>query len=1406
MKPILMMGSAAYSPFRLDALRAALAAADPALANASIDARWMYAIDPEGEGPDAETLERAALLLNAESGEWGTGNGERGAFYVTPRKGTISPWSSKATDIFRNCGLKGIARVERGIRYCITSDGSGKSAASPNQQPLGEAALSPLQNNKAIAALYDRMTEGVYTDLDDLFDCPPPKPGVTFDVLGRGVEAIREANVSLGLAISEPEMQYLAESFKAAGRNPTDTELVMFGQVNSEHCRHKIFGAQFIIDGKKQKDSLFGMIKNTHKKNGKGTLVAYKDNSSVVEGFETEVFGPVGAPSSESRASSNSSTSRISSASRTSSPASPSSDHTYRFRKLQLDQLMKVETHNHPTAISPYPGAATGVGGEIRDEAATGSGSRSNAGICGFMVSDLHIPGYPQPWEREYAEFPKRLATPLAIMTEGPIGGAAFGNEFGRPQLTGFFRTYEGVAAGLYRGYHKPIMLAGGHGVIIRDQVEKKPVKTGAYIVQIGGPAMRIGLGGGAASSMMTGTNDEALDFNSVQRGNAEMQRRCQGVINACASMGHKNPVLSIHDIGAGGLSNGCPELVEATGGKFSLRTVHNEEPSMNPMEIWCCEAQERYVLALKREARAWFEELCARERCPVAFIGEATGDGRLILEDEYFHDRPIDMDIKVLLGKPPRMVRDVTHVARAHEPLKLAGVQPQDAFFRLLHLPTIADKTFLVTITDRSVTGLVARDQMVGPYQLPAADCAVTAMGYKTLHGQAMATGERTPVALIDAPASGRLAIAEALTNLAAADCGDIHNVRLSANWMAPCGEPGEDANLFDTVKAVGMDFCPALGISIPVGKDSCSMHTTWTDSKGLAHKQVAPLSLVVSSFSPVENVQRTLTPDLKKGASQLIYIDLGQAKYRLGGSCLAQVYNQLGDENADADAKPLKAFFNAMQKIVREGLALAYHDRSDGGLAVTLAEMAITGGQGLAVTLPDSALQPRGSGALAASSGSATSRGSGALAASPLDPLAVLFSEEPGAVLQVADEKLNEVLAIFRRARLGDCVHVIGAPTGDRAFTIHVGCRRVLATDITSIRRAWSETTYRMQALRDNPATAKEEYDNGLDEADPGLTFKLTYDPDSREARSARSARNSSHSSIASHSKTSRASSNRPRMAILREQGVNGHIEMAAAFALAGFESVDVHMTDLLAGRVDLADFQGLVACGGFSYGDVLGAGSGWARSILFNRKLKAMFKKFFHRKDTFSLGVCNGCQMLSQLKDIIPGAEAWPEFKRNISEQFEARYCTLEVLDSPSIFFKGMAGSRIPIAVAHGEGRVEWPSTGAAGALPTVGVAGILPANGAAGVPPAAIPALRYVDGRGNPTERYPWNPNGSAGGLTSFTTRDGRATIMMPHPERGFRAAQLSYNPGVFTGEAGPWMRMFRNAYNFAVSQG
>ena len=1279
---ILLLGSDAYSPFRLDALRAAIARLDPSLGPVDIDAKWVYALQTDGDSFDTDELQRAKSLLNAD------GDCCEAAFYVTPRKGTISPWSSKATDIFRNCGLRSFLRVERGIRFLV----------------------APSLPEKCYEALYDRMTEGVYADIRDIFDVGLPRPGRTFDVMARGVDAVREANESLGLAISEPEMKYLADSFRRAGRNPTDTELVMFGQVNSEHCRHKIFGAEFIIDGKKQPKSLFEMIKNTHKKRPQGTLSAYKDNSAVVEGFKTAVF------------------------------AIDPKTNVYSFKSDTLDQLMKVETHNHPTAISPFPGAATGVGGEIRDEAATGQGSRSVAGLSGFMVSNLRIPGYPQPWERTFADFPTRLATPLQIMIDGPIGGAAFGNEFGRPQLCGFFRTYEGEVAGELRGYHKPIMLAGGMGVIRHGQVQKRPVRTGALIVQIGGPAMRIGLGGGAASSMMTGTNSAELDFNSVQRGNAEMQRRCQGVIDACTYLGRANPIMSIHDIGAGGLSNGCPELVEATGGRFELRKVHNEELSMNPMEIWCCEAQERYVLALRPEAKEFFEELCRRERCPVAFIGEATGDGRLVLTDEHFADRPIDMDIKVLLGKPPRMVRKVKHTKKRRIPTYFEGVKPIDALTRVLHLPAVADKTFLVTITDRTVTGRVARDQMVGRYQLPAADCAVTTMGYKTCEGQAMATGERSPVALLDGPASGRLAVAEAITNLAAAYVGDISQIRLSANWMAPCGEPGEDAILYDTVKELGLKFCPKLGVSIPVGKDSCSMHTTWTDSHGEQRKQVAPLSLVVSSFAPVKDVRLTLTPDLKPDGddevSCLVYVDLSAGEAPLGATALAQVYGQLGDTHADVDAALLRRFFNAMQKVVGGRLARAYHDRSDGGIAVTLAEMAITGGRGIVAKLPGG------------------------------DALEQLFNEQPGAVLQVTDslkvpyEKTNlaKVFAIFRAARVP--ASVIGTVThNSREFSVYVGERLAIKTDLTYVRRCWSETTYRMQAMRDNPVCAREEYDNGLDARDPGLNFKLTYDPDEKGAE---------------HGK------DRPKMAILREQGVNGHIEMAAAFALAGFESVDVHMSDLIAGRVDLADFKGLVACGGFSYGDVLGAGSGWARSILYNDRLREMFKTFFHRPDTFSLGVCNGCQMLSQLKDIIPGAENWPKFVKNISEQFEARVATVEIEESPSIFFRGMAGSRLPIPVAHGEGRV-WTD-------------GFAP----------SICAAHFVDNYGRATTRYPYNPNGSIGGQTAFTTADGRATIMMPHPERAFRACQLSYNDGTFK-RNGPWMRMFQNAYGFATGK-
>lgn len=1286
MSLLVLQGVGAFSGFRRDALKDRLGSLLSDARDVSIEAMFVYFLDLN-VAPEAVDIEKFRTLLGA----CGLARGQ-GGFFVMPRKGTISPWSSKATDIFRNCGLKNVSRVERGIHYKISAGGAD----------LDLNALRP-----ALGLLHDRMTEGVYLETGDLFAHLPPAPGRVFDVLGKGREALVEANRLMGLALSDDEITYLYDNFVKDGRNPTDTELVMFGQVNSEHCRHKIFNAEWVVDGDRKERSLFQMIKNTHALNPRGTLVAYKDNSGVIEGFRAQRFAV--------------------------DPATRS----YIFEDDQIDILMKVETHNHPTAISPFPGAATGVGGEIRDESATGTGSKSKAGLAGFMVSNLNVPDFAMEWERRLAGFPSRLATPLSIMLEGPIGGSAFGNEFGRPQLCGFFRTYEDEVAGRLRGYHKPIMLAGGMGNIRRGHVCKKAVPPGALIAQIGGPAMRIGLGGGAASSMATGSNDEALDFDSVQRGNAEMERRCQEVIDTCVAMGDANPILSIHDIGAGGLSNGCPELVEKTGADFDLRAVHNEERSMSPMEIWCCEAQERYVLAVLPDNRARFEEICARERCPAAFIGVAREDRRLVLEDSHFRNRPIDMDIDVLLGKPPRMLRDVRRAAARPPRLDLDGTEPAEALERVLRLPAVADKTFLVTIADRTVTGMVHRDQMVGRYQLPVADNAVTVTGYLACSGEAMAVGERTPVALIDAPAAGRMAVAEALTNIAAVNIGAIGNIKLSANWMCACGEEGEDAALFDTVCSVGMDFCPRLGVSIPVGKDSLSMRTVWQDADGTPRRQVAPLSLIVSAFAPVRDVRGSVTPDLKPGASALLLVDLGKGRDRLGASALAQVYNQVGDTPPDMnEPELLRAFFDAVQELVEKGMLLAYHDRSDGGAVVTLTEMAIAGGRGIVADLPGK------------------------------DVLAALFNEEAGAVMQVADDKLEEVKDIIGRRGLGDVCGVIGRPSDDRDFTVAVSGRPVISATLTKLRRAWSALTCRMQALRDNPVCAWQEYDNALDGDDPGMSFKLTYDPESATVQDLRQ---------------------RPRVAVLREQGVNGHVEMAAAFTLAGFDAADVHMTDLLEGRVALDEgFCGMVACGGFSYGDVLGAGSGWARSILYNARMAEMFRCFFARKETFTLGVCNGCQMVAQLKDIIPGAEHWPAFRRNVSEQFEARYATLEVMDSPSVLLRGMAGSRIPVAVAHGEGLAVFESQKDAA---------------------LAHAALRYVDGRGAVTERYPWNPNGSAGGLTGFTSRDGRATIMMPHPERGFRSVQLSYRPaGMFTGEAGPWMRFFRNAHDFAAEQG
>lgn len=1278
-----LVGQTALSAFRVDALKKRLS--EIGFGDCEIQTAWVFLLQTSSALTE-EALAKACTLLDADAVAPLPTDG----IFVAPRLGTISPWSSKASDIFRYCGVRGVRRVEHAMHMAVTRNGEVLS-----REALGTEALN---------ILHDRMIEGVFTaeELPSFFVNARPAKGKVFDVLGEGRDALVRANREIGLAMSDPEIDYLYTAYTKAQRNPTDTELTMFGQVNSEHCRHKIFNAKWIIDGQERDVSLFGMIKNTHKLHPEGTQVAYKDNSGVIDGFRTMAF-----------------------------QADPT-DNTYKFAEDQIEMLMKVETHNHPTAISPYPGAATGVGGEIRDESATGIGSRTKAGICGFCVSDLRIPGFKQPWEKDYAERPERLSPAFNIMMEGPIGGAAFGNEFGRPQLCGFFRTLEEEACGKYWGYHKPIMLAGGMGNIRHDQVLKKDVPPHVLVVQIGGPAMRIGLGGGAASSMASGQNEAKLDFDSVQRGNAEMQRRCQGVIDACVALGKSNPILSLHDIGAGGLSNGCPELVEATGADFELRKVHNEEISMSPMEIWCCEAQERYVLAIRAEDKVLFESFCERERCPVAFIGETRDDGRMVLHDEHFDDNPIDMDISTLLGKPPRMVRDVQHVTLPVQPLTFDGITPADALQRILRFPAVANKTFLVTITDRTITGMVHRDQMCGKYQLPVADHALTVTGYQTTTGEVMATGERTPIAIVDAPASGRMAVGEAILQLASAPIGPIGTIKLSANWMAACGEEGEDARLFDTVETVGMDICPRLGVCIPVGKDSLSMRTVWTDSQGKEHKQVGPLSLIVSSFATVTDARKDVTPDLKPGFSRLMLIDLGNGKNRLGASALAQVYNQIGDTVPDMEsAEAVRACYDAMQELVERGLVAAYHDRSDGGVAVTLAEMAMSGGRGVAVNLT----------------------GDNALAA--------LYNEELGAVLQVLEENAAEVEAVL--AKYGVNGEWIGLVQDEPVLQITVNDEPALDETLSEIRKAWSETTYRMQALRDNPDCAKMEFDVAGLTDDPGMNFKVTYPLNEPAApASAKPA---------------------PKMAILREEGVNGHIEMAAAFTLAGFEAIDVHMTDLLEGRVNLDDFKGLVACGGFSYGDVLGAGSGWARSILFNAELKEMFRKFFERPDTFTLGVCNGCQMVSQLKDIIPGAQHWPRFVRNNSEQFEGRYCTLEVLESPSVLLKGMAGSRLPIAVAHGEGRVAFENEADAA---------------------QATQALRFVDGKGQPTETYPWNPNGSKGGLCGFTSEDGRATILMPHPERSFRSIQLSYDDGTFAGgEEGPWMKLFKNAYAFAT---
>jgi phosphoribosylformylglycinamidine synthase len=1298
-------GARALSDFRHERLLAAARAAVPDIE--TVDGRYWHFVALIADLNAAETATLNRLLRYGPQSEAIETAPSGELLLVVPRVGTISPWSSKATDIVHRCGLVKVKRVERGVAWHVkTNDG---------------AALDPAERARLAALLHDRMTETVVEQPIAMFDEAAPTPLALVDVLGGGHAALAAADKELGLALAPDEIDYLTQTFVRLGRNPTDVELMMFAQANSEHCRHKIFNARWTINGKRQEHTLFGMIRETHARNPKGTLVAYQDNAAVIEG------GPVARFFSD--------------------PVSGE----YRYHVDETHILAKVETHNHPTAISPFPGAATGSGGEIRDEGATGRGAKPKAGLTGFSVSNLRIPGYEQPWEIDHGK-PDRIASALAIMIEGPIGGASFNNEFGRPNIGGYFRTFEAEVGGEVRGYHKPIMIAGGVGNIGSQHVEKRAIPAHAKIIVLGGPAMLIGLGGGAASSMATGASAADLDFASVQRANAEMQRRCQEVIDHCAALGADNPILSIHDVGAGGLANAVPELIHAAGrgGRFELRAIPNDQPGMSPMQVWCNESQERYVLAVAPERLDAVLRTCEREHCPYAVIGEATEAPRLVLDDRHYataepastpeaerRARPIDLDLDIILGRPPRMQRDAKRVKRKRSAFKTKGIDVRDAAQRVLRLPAVADKTFLVTIGDRSVGGLVARDQMVGPWQVPVADVAVTASGFQAYSGEAMAMGERAPLALIDGPASGRMAIGEALTNIAAARIRALPDVKLSANWMAPAGHPGEDAVLYDTVRAVALELCPALGIAIPVGKDSMSMKTVWHEPSGERREVTAPVSLVVSAFAPVLDIRKTLTPQLRTdcGDTDLILVDLGKGKSRLGGSALAQVYGAVGDDAPDVDdPRVLRLFFHVIQALNELGFALAYHDRSDGGLFATICEMAFAGHTGVRIDL------------------SALGR----------DPLASLFSEELGAVLQVPRARREGIIGALKKAGLGRHAYVIGEMTGDDIVSFHHGGKEIFYDSRVNLHRVWSETSYHMQRLRDNPQCAQEEYDRLLDAQDPGLSAQLSFDPVEKIAAPyiGRGAR--------------------PRVAILREQGVNGQLEMAAAFERVGFDAIDVTMSDVVEGRVALADFKGVVACGGFSYGDVLGAGEGWAKSILFNARARVQFERFFARGDSFALGVCNGCQMMSNLRELIPGAEHWPHFVRNLSEQYEARVCRVQIPENPSLFLRGMTGSMLPIVVAHGEGRAEFRSEAQ---LQRV----ILEKQ----------VALCFVDNRGELARSYPYNPNGSPHGITGLTTPDGRFTVSMPHPERVFRTVANSWHPQDW-GEDAPWLRMFRNA--------
>jgi phosphoribosylformylglycinamidine synthase len=1275
-------GQPALSDFRLEKLLRTLQTQDARVK--SVSARFSYFIAVTAALSAQQKRHLDALLLSGDKP--GTlGKGAR-TIYVVPRPGTISPWSSKATDIALACDLDVVERIERGICYGIQFKGK---VSDDEVRALG-------------SLLFDRMTDALIDTGDEaieLFEVHKPAALTTVDLLKGGRDALVQANSDLGLALSDQEIDYLLESYTGLDRNPTDAELMMFAQANSEHCRHKIFNASWIIDGQARDEQLFGMIRSTTEATPDGVISAYSDNAAVIEGWQGERL----MPSAGSR--------------------------EYGYSEEAIHILMKVETHNHPTAISPFPGAATGSGGEIRDEGATGLGAKPKAGLTGFTVSHLRIPDFEQPWEIDFPH-PDRMATPLEIMIEGPVGGAAFNNEFGRPNLLGYFRTYEAVLPGLpdneKRGYHKPIMIAGGVGNVRAEHATKIDVPVGAKVVFIGGPAMLIGLGGGAASSLASGTSSEDLDFASVQRGNPEMERRAQEVIDRCWQMGKDNPILLIHDVGAGGLSNAVPEAVDHSkhGARIELRDIANAERGMSPMGIWCNEAQERYVLLVGDDRIEEFEALCERERCPVSVIGTLTDDGQLVVNDREFDNRAVDMPMDMLLGNPPKMTRDVLHQSLPETALDLSDIELQEAVLRVLRFPAVADKSFLIHIGDRTVGGLSVRDQLVGPWQVPVSDVAITASGYRGVTGEAMSMGERTPLAALNAPASGRMAVAESLTNIAAAPIENIEKIRLSANWMAAAGHPGEDANLFDTVKAVGDELCRVLGVAIPVGKDSLSMRTRWQEDDA-EYQVVAPVSLIVTAFAPVTDVTKHLTPQLQfvEDSSYLLLFDLGNGQNRMGGSCLAQAFKRAGGETPDIDsARDLKSFFAAIQELNERGMLLAYHDRSDGGLVATVAEMMFASRLGVSLKLSGSKQQL----------------------------LSQLFSEEAGAVVQIAKNKLTQVQMVLDR-------------TGAKATAIgRVEVRQTLIVrndERKRLQREWSQMSYRIQSLRDNPATAKEEFDRIADDNDPGLSARLSFDVKDDIARPYRGVAG-------------------PRVAVLREQGVNSQYEMAAVFMRAGFTAVDVHMSDLLSGRDTLANYQGVVACGGFSFGDVLGAGGGWAKSVLYHSRTRDQFAEFFARSDTFALGVCNGCQMLSHLRELIPGADNWPRFLRNKSEQFEARLSLVEVLESPSIFLDGMAGSRMPIATSHGEGRASFIEDNDRYMA-------------------SHLIAARYVDNYGNVADTYPANPNGSDDGVCALSNENGRVTIMMPHPERVSLTMQNSWHPDDW-GDDGPWMRMFRNA--------